>query len=183
MEFDEVVRTRRSIRSFSSAEVPDELLKTLIDCALRAPSSMNGQPWRFIVVRSAETKGRLAETKDKYCPPGKREYPAGFLREAPVVVVTCVDRARAFDRGIESGVLATGHLLLAAANRGLTAVYMSAYKTGAPEVADEIREILGVPAEFDPITIVPIGYPGDVAGPKTVMASDEVVFHEAFGRK
>ncbi len=183
MEFDEVVRTRRSIRRFSTAEVSDELVKSLIDCALRAPSSMNGQPWRFIVVRSAETRGRLAETKDKYCPPEKREYPAGFLREAPVVVVTCVDRARAFDRGIESGVLATGHLLLAAANHGLTGVYMSAYKTGSPEVADEIRAILGVPEDIDPITIVPLGYPGDVAGPKTVMPADEVVFHEAFGRK
>jgi len=183
MEFDEVVRTRRSIRTFSTAEVSDELVNTLIGCALRAPSSMNGQPWRFIVVRSAETRGRLAETKDKYCPPEKREYPAGFLREAPVVVVTCVDRAKAFDRGIESGVLATGHLLLAAANHGLTGVYMSAYKTGAPEVADEIRTILGVPEDIDPITIVPIGYPGDVAGPKTVMPADEVVFHEAFGRK
>jgi nitroreductase len=177
------VRARRSIRSFSAADVSDELVKTLIDCALCAPSSMNGQPWRFIVVRSAETRGRLAETKDRYCPPEKREYPAGFLREAPVVVITCVDRARAFERGIESGVLATGHLLLAAANHGLTGVYMSAYKTGNPEVADEIRSILGVPPEFDPITIVPIGYPGDVAGPKTVMPSDEVVFHEAFGRK
>jgi len=183
MEFDEVVRARRSIRAFSTAEVSDESVKTLIDCALRAPSSMNGQPWRFIVVRSAETKGRLAETKDKYCPPEKREYPAGFLRQAPVVVITCVERARACERGIESGVLATGHLLLAAANQGLTGVYMSAYKTGAPEVADEIRTILGVPAEFDPITIVPIGYPGAAAGPKTVMSADEVLFHEAFGRK
>ena len=65
----------------------------------------------------------------------------------------------------------------------MTGVYMSAYKTGAPEVADEIRTILGVPEDIDPITIVPIGYPGDVAGPKTVMPADEVVFHEAFGRK
>ena len=183
MEFDEVVRTRRSIRRFSAADVPDELLKPLIDCALRAPSSMNGQPWRVIVVRSAGTKRRLAEIKDRYCPPGKREYPAGFLREAPVVVVTCVDRARAYDRGMESGVLATGHLLLAAANHGLTGVYMSAYKTGTPEVADEIRAVLGVPEDIDPITIVPIGYPGDAAGPKAVIAADEVVFHEAFGRK
>ncbi len=183
MEFDEVVRTRRSIRHFSAADVPAELLKSLIDCALLAPSSMNGQPWRFIVVRSAETKRRLAETKDRYCPPEKREYPAGFLRGAPVVVVTCVERASAYDRGIESGVLATGHLLLAAANHGLTGVYMSAYKADTPALADEIRSILGVPAGFDPITILPIGYPGDVAGPKTVRNADEVVFREALGRK
>lgn len=183
MEFDEVVRTRRSIRRFSAADVSDELLKSLIDCAVRAPSSMNGQPWCFIVVRSAETKRALAQTKDKYCPPEKLEYPAGFLREAPVVVVTCVERAKAFDRGIESGVLATGHLLLAAANHGLTGVYMSAYKTGTPELADEIRTILGVPADVDPITMLPMGYPGDVAGPKTVKKAEEVVFLEAFGRK
>lgn len=183
MEFDEVVRTRRSIRRFSAADVPDELLKSLIDCALRAPSSMNGQPWCFIVVRNAKTKKRLARTKNKYCPAEKREYPAGFLREAPVVVITCVERAKAYDRGIESGVLATGHLLLAAANHGLAGVYMSAYKADTPEVADEIRAILGVPAGFDPITIVPIGYPGDVAGPKTVKPAEEALFIETFGRK
>lgn len=183
MEFDEVVRTRRSIRKFSAADVPDALVRSLIDCALLAPSSMNGQPWCFIVVRSAETKKRLAQTKDKYCPPEKQEYPAGFLAEAPVVVVTCVERTRAYDRGIESGVLATAHLLLAAANHGLTGVYMSAYKTGTPELEDEIRTILGVPADIDPITILPLGYPCDAAGPKTVRPVEEVVFNEAFGRK
>ena len=183
MEFDEVVRRRRSIRTFSAENVPDDLLKSLIDCALRAPSSMNGQPWCFIAVRSAETKRLLAEIKDRYCPPEKQEYPAGFLRGAPVVVVTCVERAKAFDRGIESGVLATGHLLLAAANHGLTGVYMSAYKAGTPDLADEIRTLLGVPADFDPVTIVPIGYPGEAAGPKTLRNAEEVVFREAFGRK
>ncbi len=183
MEFDEVVGRRRSVRRFSGADVPDDLLKSLIECALRAPSSMNGQPWRFIVVRSAETKRLLAQTKDKFCPPGKQEYPAGFLRDAPVVVVTCVERARAFDRGIESGVLATAHLLLAAANHGLAGVYMSAYKTGTPQLADEIRTILAVPADIDPITILPLGYPGDAPGPKTLRSVEEVVFREAFGRK
>ncbi len=183
MEFDAVVEARRSVRRFSGADVPDGLVERLIDCALRAPSSMNGQPWSFIVVRSAETKRRLAEAKDRHCPPGKREYPAGFLREAPVVVVTCVDRARAFDRGIESGVLATAHLLLAAANHGLTGVYMSAYRTGAPEVAGDIRAILGVPEDVDPVTIVPLGYPGEAPPPKSVPSAAEVVFRESFGRK
>ncbi len=183
MEFDDVARTRRGIRGLSATDVPDELPGSSIDCALRAPSSMNGQPWYFKAVRSAETKRFLAETKDRYCPPEKREFPAGFLRAAPVVVITCVERAKAFDRGIESGVLATGHLLLAAANHGLTGVYMSAYKFGTPELAEEIRAILGVPAEFDPVTMVPIGYPGEEAAPKTLRNADEVVFREAFGRK
>ncbi len=183
MEFDDVVRSRRSIREFSAADVSDDVIRSLIGCALRAPSSMNGQPWRFIVVRSAATKRRLAETKDRYCPPEKREYPAGFLRDAPVVVVTCVERAQAFDRGLESAVLATAHLLLAAASHGLTGVYMSAAKPGTPELAAEIRAILGVPADVDPVTIVPIGHPAGAPAPKTVKDPDEVTFREAFGRK
>lgn len=183
MEFEQVIRVRRSIRKFSDAEVADELVRSLIDCALRAPSSMNGQPWCFIVVRNAETKKRLAEIKDKYCPPEKRDYSAGFLREAPVLVITCVERARAFDRGIETGVLATAHLLLAAADKGLAGVYMSAYKSGTAELADEIRALLNIPADIDPITLVPIGFPAAAPGPKTIKSAEEVVFNEAFGRK
>ncbi len=183
MEFDEVVKSRRSIRKFSSADVSDELVKSLIEAALQAPSSMNGQPWRFIIVREVETKRRLAEIKDKYCPPEKREYPAEFLMEAPVIVITCVEWAKSYDRGMESGILATGHLLLAAANHGLASVYLSAYKSGTPEVSDDIREILGLPADIDPITIVPIGFPGGAAEPKALKRADEVIFNEAYCRK
>ncbi len=183
MEFKEVIRSRRSIRKFSAAGVSEELVRSLIECAVHAPSSMNGQPWLFIVVRKKETKEEIARIKDKYCPSDKRKYPAGFLIEAPVLVITCVERAKAYDRGIESGVLATGNLLLAAANYGLTGIYMSAYKTGLPEVANDIRAILGLPPEIDPITIVPIGYPGGVATPKTVKSVDEITYSEAFGRK
>ena len=183
MEFDAVVSARRSIRTFSHEDVPDELVKSLIECAMQAPSSMNGQPWCFIVVRNPETKRLLAEIKDKHCPPEKREFPAGFLEAAPVIVITCVERSKAYDRGMESGILATGHLLLAAASQGLSTVYLSAYKIGAPEVADDIREILQIPAEIDPVTIVPIGYPGEAPEPKSVKPAEEVIFHEAFGRK
>jgi hypothetical protein len=64
-----------------------------------------------------------------------------------------------------------------------TSVYMSAYKTGTPEVADEIRAILNIPADFEPITLVPIGYPGAEPGPKNIKTPDEVIFHETFGHK
>ena len=183
MEFNEAVNARRSIRSFTAADVPDALVASLIECAIKAPSSMNGQPWRFIVIRNGETKRLLAEIKDRHCPPEKREFPAGFLQAAPVIVITCVERARAFDRGMESGILATGHLMLAAADYGLATVYLSAYKIGAPQVADDIRSLLGIPADIDPVTIVPIGYPGGAAEPKVLPPADEVIFNEAYGRK
>jgi hypothetical protein len=60
---------------------------------------------------------------------------------------------------------------------------MSAYKDGTPGVADEIRGILAIPGSVDPVTIVPMGYPGEPAKPKSLVAAEEVVFHEAFGAR
>ena len=74
MEFLEVVGARRCIRKFAATDVSEELLKSLIECALRAPSSMNGQPWYFILVRSRETKRQLAELKELACPYGQGYY-------------------------------------------------------------------------------------------------------------
>jgi nitroreductase len=50
MEFDDVVRSRRSIRGFLDRPVPRALIAEILELAMRAPSSMNTQPWHFHVV-------------------------------------------------------------------------------------------------------------------------------------
>lgn len=50
MQFDEVVQGRRSIRGFKKMPVPKALIKEVIGLAIRAPSSLNTQPWNFYVV-------------------------------------------------------------------------------------------------------------------------------------
>ncbi|MEM3466786.1 MAG: nitroreductase family protein, partial [Candidatus Jordarchaeales archaeon] len=59
MDFYEVVRTRRSIRSYKPDPVPDEVLKRVLDAARIAPSGSNRQPWRFIVVKNEDLKKKL----------------------------------------------------------------------------------------------------------------------------
>lgn len=183
MEFFEVVRRRRSIRAYEARDVPDAVVRELCAHALLAPSSLGGQPWVFVCVREPRTKRALADLKNWHCPPEKQMYSAEFLAEAPVVLVVCVERARSYDRGVETAVLATAHLLLAAADQGLGSVYLSAYKADTPAVAQEIRELLGIPEDVDPVTIVPLGYPAEVPPEKTLRVLDEVLFHERFGRK
>lgn len=183
MEFDEVVRARRSIRAFSNREVPEGLLRGILQCALQAPSSMNGQPWSFVAVRNPETKRRIAEVKNRYCPADKAAFRADFLEAAPVLIVTCVDRSRSHDRGMETAVLATAHLLLAAADRGLGAVYLSAYRSDAPELAEDLCRLLRIPAGVDPVTLVPLGFPDEVPETKSVRPLEEVLFHETYGNR
>ena len=59
-ELLELLKTRRSIRAFTSYPVPDEMVDKVIEAARWAPSGANSQPWEFIVIRNQETKDRMA---------------------------------------------------------------------------------------------------------------------------
>ncbi len=95
------------------------MIKELLSLAIYAPSSMNGQPWCFIVVRAEKTKEHLVEIKNRYCPAEKQDYKADFLRKAPVVIVVCVDKEKSYEREIENGVLATANLMLWSLQQGV----------------------------------------------------------------
>jgi nitroreductase len=58
----EAINKRQSIRSFKSDPVPSDILKKIVEGALRAPSASNSQPWEFAVVSGA----RLEEIKSAY---------------------------------------------------------------------------------------------------------------------
>ena len=180
MDIDEMIRGRRSIRKYQNQDIADSIIEEILDLARHAPSSMNGQPWRFTVVRKDETKRKLAEIKNKYCPVEKRMYRADFIQNASAVIIVCVDKAKSYDRGIENGVLASANILLAAYNKGLGSVYMSAYKADEPEVSREVREVLGIPEQIDPISIIPLGYPDETPEPKNMKPLYGIVSYETF---
>jgi nitroreductase len=182
MDFDDVVRGRRSIRRFTDRPVPDETVGQILDLARHAPSSMNGQPWCFVVVRSAETKRRLAELKNRFCPLEKREYPADFLATAPVVIAVCAHRDRAHDRGRESALLASATILLAAHRFGLGSVFLSAYESKGDELRTAIAGLLGLPDGVEPFTLLPLGHPGGPPVGKALRPRSELVHIERYGR-
>jgi nitroreductase len=152
----------------------------LIELARLAPSSMNGQPWHFVLVRSEENKARLAEIKNRYCPPAKRSFPADFLRRAAWIVVVCVDREKSCGREVENATLATTILLLAAHNRGLAGVFLTAYSSEEPGLSDDVRALFGIPAGMVPVTIVPLGRPDEVPAAKHLTPLEEMVHVEKF---
>ena len=51
---------RKSVRSYTDEAVSPEQVETLLKAAMAAPSGMNAQPWRFVVVREQATKDKLA---------------------------------------------------------------------------------------------------------------------------
>ena len=183
MELTDAVRSRRSVRAYRPQPVPDDVIDSLIDLARHAPSSMNGQPWTFTVIREAETKRRLAAIKNRFCPVEKQEFRADFLMEAAAVVVIAVDRAASHDRDVENGALAAATFMLAAHSRGLGTVYMSAYRQDEPAVAEAVRELLGMPADVTPVSILPLGYPAETPAEKPLKPLGDITFRERHGHR
>jgi nitroreductase len=180
MTVDEAIKARRSIRRYQEKPVPESDVNHLLDLARCSPSSMNGQPWHFIVIREYRIKKELAEIKNRYCPVEKRSYEAEFLKTAPVVIVICVDVERSFGRELENSVLAAANLLLAACAAGLGGVYMSACTADEPKLAEEIERTLNTPNNVRPITIIPLGYPDEVPLPKAMRPLKEMIHLERF---
>jgi nitroreductase len=175
------LRTRRSIRQYEPRTVPDAVLTEVLDLARCAPSSMDGQPCCFVVIRHPETKRRIADLKNAACPPEKRAFPADFLAEAPVVVAVCIDRTRANERGRENGILATGHLLLAAHSLGLSGVYLSAYESQGGPLLGALSSLLDLPGTVEPVTLVPLGFPVGTPPPKTLRPLETLIHYERYG--
>jgi nitroreductase len=177
---DEAIKARRSIRKYQNRPVSESDVDHLLDLARYAPSSMNGQPWHFIVIRDHAIKKEIAEIKNRYCPVEKRSYEADFLETAPVIVVICVDTERSFGRELENSVLAAAHLLFAARAAGLGSVYMSAHSSDEPELEEEIGRKLNIPNTIRPITIIPLGYPHETPRPKALRPLKEMIHLERF---
>jgi len=81
MELLQAMQSRRSIRKFRSNEVPDPLIRELLEAARLAPSGSNLQATRFVVIKSPAGRMKLKECT-----------PLPFVAHAPVVIACCIDR-------------------------------------------------------------------------------------------
>lgn len=156
------------------------MVKKLADIVRYAPSSLNGQPIEILVVRERPLKGRLVAFKNKWCPSGKRNYRADFLLNAPVILVVCADERRSHERTLESGVIASTYVMLAASALGLGTTYLTAYNLKKPLQLRELRRILRMPRKITPVALLPIGYPMTKPSAKKLRTVRAVMHHETY---
>ncbi len=140
-------RDRFSARKFTSQPVGKEDLEYVMECVRLAPSACNKQPWKWLVVRSEEAKRKLRECYD-------REW----FKTAPLYIIgmrsTEENWVRKYDdkpHGDIDVAIATEHLCLAAADRGLGTCWVCAYDT------DKMRQNFGREG-YEAVVIVPVGH-------------------------
>lgn len=61
MDTFEIISSRRSIRKYKNTDIPNELVQKIIEAGLKAPSSKNKQPWKFIIMKGVEKERIIAE--------------------------------------------------------------------------------------------------------------------------
>jgi nitroreductase len=190
MELLETINKRRSIRRFKPDPVEDEKLELVLEAGRQAPSWANTQCWRFVVVRDADMRNRLADTG--FGAGGSMPNRATeAMRTAPVTIVVCAELGKAgcsyreprepvTDKGdwfMFDSALAMQNMVLAATALGLGTVYIGAFDSV------EAEKVLGVPEGYKVVSMTPLGYPDEEPKPRPRKGLAEIVFHERFGAK
>jgi len=180
MDFFEVIDKRRSIRKYLSKEIPDGVLKKILEAANKAPSAMNEQPWEFIVVKDKNLKGKLreiySEAREKL---NFYKQDASFLGNA-TLILALADKSKSSP--IISTAMAVENMLLAATALGLGANCMTSPIT-LEEDANLVKGIFNIPKNYEVILLVAIGYPDEGPGPKQKTPAQEKTHYNRFGKK
>lgn len=138
---------RRSVREFSAEPVPEGLVWEVLRAGSWAPSGLNNQPWRFVVVREMGVKGELA-AQTRY---------SRVIEGAPVVVAVFIDREAMYHATKDHQAMGAclQNMLLAAHALGLGAVWLGEILKNA----DRVREVLGLEARYELMAVVALGRP------------------------
>src|SRR5437867_1961752 len=148
METWDALRARRNVRSYEDRPIPREHLERILEAARRTPSSMNEQPWDFVVCTERETLRRLAETW-QYA-----RHVGGSVATVVLVAPIPADQDERdwifYDMG-----QATMQMMLAATDLGIGSSH------AAVDDQELAREILGLPQDRFCVGLVSFGYPAD----------------------
>lgn len=166
----EDIMTRTSVRSYSGREVTSEQIDTLLRVAMAAPTAVNKQPWRFVVINDTSLLNSIAD----------RFQSMTMAKNASVAIVTCGDLTAALEgEGQEYWVqdvsAATENLLLAAHSMGLGAVWCGIYPIS--QRVKDFSEMLHLPANIIPMACVCIGYPSAPTTPKDKWNPDAIHYN------
>jgi nitroreductase len=173
MDVFEAIERRRSIREYEATPVPQEKLERILEAARLAPSARNVQPRHFILVTNEERKRALSAGMF-----------AGFLKQAPVVIVACGDEKKSPEWYAVDVAIAVENMVLAATGEGLGTCWIGSFDEA------KVRDVLKIPKNLRVVVLLAIGYPSGKEGfgfevlrlVRKRKSLDEIVSIEDYGK-
>lgn len=169
MDFMDISKMRMTVRKFSQAPVEDDKIKKILEAGRWAPTAVNGQPQRILVLNTPES---LAKVKS-FCTFGYDQKYVDLSNEcddkahgkinlyygAPLVLFVCYDKTACWTHpqsgktsGATDATIVATHMMLEAASIGLGTVWISYFDE------DKAKALLCIPDNWQPVCMLYIGY-------------------------
>lgn len=202
MQVVEAIKARRSIRKYKPDPVPEEKIREVLDAARLAPSGVNIQPWRFVVLKSEAARERL----------NTATY-LSFVTKAPVVIAICVDNQIMSEVGNRSrelkeagaflgtdldnmdsetyasrrknmdevavraylglnAAIAIDHMTLRAVELGLGTCWVMMFDQ------EKAKEVMELDERYTIVALMPVGYPDQEPAPRPRLSLEQIVLKE-----
>ncbi len=145
MEVFEAVRTALAVRGYQDKPVPPDLVRRIVEAAHLTASSMNGQPWHFVVVENRDTLRKL----------GAAVRTGPYVAQAPLAIAVVMEKSQ---YAVSDASRAIQSMILTAWSEGVGSNW-----TGFGGL-DGVKPLLGIPADMDVLAVVPFGYPAKAIG-------------------
>ena len=148
-----IIKSRHSVRKFKPDPVNDSVIRDAIECAARAPTAKNLQPWLFGVIKNKE-----------------------FIADSPLCFAVFGEKKEKYY--LEDCCAATENLILALQAHGVNSCWVAGEKK---PYADVVRDLLGVPEKYNMVSLLAAGYPSEmtIANKKEIK---HIVFFEGFSK-
>lgn len=172
MNFMELAHARYSVRKFDAKKIEREKLDAILEAGRCAPTAVNYQPQRVLVIESDEALEKL-----KKCTP--------YHFSAPLALLVCYDKEASWKRGYDGydmgavdAAIVTTQMMLEAAELGLGSTWVGHFDPAAARAEFELPDYLV------PVAILPIGYPAANARPAHLhnekLAPEETIFYNSY---
>lgn len=165
----DAIKNRRSIREFTEQAVERDLLGKIISAGIWAPSGLNNQPWRFVIIRDKELRAQLAQLT----------HYAHIVAAAPALIAVYLDQEKMYDRvkDHQAAGACIQNMLLTAHELGLGAVWLGQILANK----DKVNEVLQLDNHYELAALIALGYPSHRNQQSQRQPLEKFILHEFGG--
>lgn len=165
MEVFDAVRTVLALRNYQDKPVPSMIIQKIVEAGRLTGSSMNLQPWQFIVIEDRDTLRQL----------GSIARTGPYIAQATVAIVVVIEKTR---YSVSDASRAIQSMILTAWSEGIGSNWVGFLGLS------KVNSLLGIPDDLEVLAILPLGYPTqDIGkGKKQRKALSEVAHRERYGQ-
>lgn len=194
MDFMDISRKRHTVRKYSSKPVEQEKLDMILEAGRWAPTAVNAQPQRILILNTPEQLAKVRE----FCSFGFDKKYVDLAKEcddsdngkinlyygAPLVLFVCYDKEVCWKHpqsgqssGMTDAVIVATHMMLEAASLDIGSVWISYFDE------KKAKELLNIPENWHPVCMLYLGYPAEDHEPNTHLGGhrkpiEETCFYE-----